>query len=104
MYGRNLLESHTIVMTKKHRTTRRSLWKLLIVLTIGVCILGLLRISKSTPQLASPTRTKRISSQFYTGNPKIAFLFLARRHLPLDFLWQAFFEVSYAFFASFFLF
>lgn len=87
-------------MTKKqsssqpHRTTRKStlwlVWKLLIILTLVVCILGLLRINNSTPHHASPTR--RISSQFYTGNPKIAFLFLARRHLPLDFLWQTFFE------------
>ncbi|XP_074340427.1 glycosyltransferase BC10-like isoform X2 [Apium graveolens] len=89
---RNVLESHTTAMTKKHRTSRRSVWKLLIIVTIGVCIIGLLIITKLTPQLPSPAPTRRISSQFYTGNPKIAFLFLARRHLPLDFLWQAFFE------------
>ncbi|KAK1379165.1 Core-2/I-branching beta-1,6-N-acetylglucosaminyltransferase family protein [Heracleum sosnowskyi] len=78
-------------MTKKQlssRSTRKSLWKLLIILTLGACILGLFRISNST----SPRISPRISSQFYSGNPKIAFLFLARRHLPLDFLWQTFFE------------
>ncbi|KAB5569632.1 hypothetical protein DKX38_003425 [Salix brachista] len=31
-------------------------------------------------------------SHHFEGTPKIAFLFLARRHLPLDFLWDSFFK------------
>lgn len=81
-------------MTKKQSWSwHRTLWKLLIILTIGVSIIGLLlSITYSAPPHLASTRRIRISSQFYTGNPKVAFLFLARRHLPLDFLWQGFFE------------
>lgn len=39
-------------------------------------------------------RSRSVSSYVFEGNAKIAFLFLARRNLPLDFLWGSFFEVS----------
>ncbi|WOH11474.1 hypothetical protein DCAR_0830961 [Daucus carota subsp. sativus] len=85
-------------MTKKppsSRSPRRALrfgWKLLILLTLALCIFGLHRILNLTSQLTPPRSPTRISARFYTGNPKLAFLFLVRRDLPLDFLWQAFFE------------
>uniref|UniRef100_A0A175YLW5 Uncharacterized protein n=1 Tax=Daucus carota subsp. sativus TaxID=79200 RepID=A0A175YLW5_DAUCS len=88
-------------MTKKppsSRSPRRALrfgWKLLILLTLALCIFGLHRILNLTSQLTPPRSPTRISARFYTGNPKLAFLFLVRRDLPLDFLWQAFFEVGW---------
>uniref|UniRef100_A0A3Q7F598 Core-2/I-branching beta-1,6-N-acetylglucosaminyltransferase family protein n=1 Tax=Solanum lycopersicum TaxID=4081 RepID=A0A3Q7F598_SOLLC len=44
-------------------------------------------LSSSTSSISSRSR-----ALYYTGNPKVAFLFLVRRNLPLDFLWGNFFE------------
>ncbi|KAL5990141.1 hypothetical protein ACLOJK_011038 [Asimina triloba] len=41
---------------------------------------------------AAASIVHRPSDRFF-GIPKIAFLFLARGDLPLDFLWQGFFQV-----------
>ncbi|XP_052183191.1 glycosyltransferase BC10 isoform X2 [Diospyros lotus] len=63
-------------------------WKILIVLSVSLCVLALLRIQRySQPPLSS-----RVSNLEFHGTPKVAFLFLARRNLPLDFLWGSFFE------------
>lgn len=68
-------------------------WRMVIVLSIALCVLILFRLQNSQPQLsASSLRRSQISTNTYEGNPKIAFLFLTRRNLPLDFLWGSFFE------------
>ncbi|XVF26084.1 hypothetical protein REPUB_Repub13aG0269500 [Reevesia pubescens] len=75
-------------------------WKLVILLSLSLCFFALLRlhfsphISASTYSLSpAHTRSLRISrDNFDYGPPKIAFLFLARLNLPLDFLWGCFFE------------
>ncbi|CAN8240776.1 unnamed protein product [Cochlearia groenlandica] len=72
-------------------------WKLIITLSAAFCILTLLVIqfqSRSTSTLPSLSAARsRISHRKYSGDrPKIAFLFLARRDLPLDFLWDSFFK------------
>lgn len=73
----------------------RSGFKLVIILSIGLCFFALLRLHFSSDTLISRARRPSISRDvvFFTGPPKIAFLFLVRRELPLDFLWGSFFEV-----------
>ncbi|XP_027087819.1 uncharacterized protein LOC113783286 [Coffea eugenioides] len=78
-------------------------WKLVIGVCIILCLMAFLRLqyslsySDSEPGLSPPTsfvrhRSRFMSSYEFEGNAKIAFLFLARRNLPLDFLWGSFFE------------
>ncbi|KAG5561326.1 hypothetical protein RHGRI_004375 [Rhododendron griersonianum] len=85
-------------------------WKLVIALSISLCLLALLRLqyyssqesddddlSRSSSSSSSSSsrftpRRSRISNVPFQGPPKVAFLFLARRNLPLDFLWGTFFE------------
>ncbi|XP_062088297.1 glycosyltransferase BC10-like isoform X2 [Humulus lupulus] len=73
-------------------------WKLLIFLSVALCVLALLRLHSqpdpfSSSQSSISLARSRISrDNVFTGPPKIAFLFLARRNLPLDFLWGSFFE------------
>ncbi|CAI9086824.1 OLC1v1020741C2 [Oldenlandia corymbosa var. corymbosa] len=94
-------------------------WKLLTGLSIVLCILAFLRLynyAQTFPSTASseselldsgPTfpvlssssspllhhRSRFVNSYAgFKGNSKIAFLFLARKNLPLDFLWGSFFE------------
>ncbi|XP_070023642.1 glycosyltransferase BC10-like [Nicotiana tabacum] len=79
-------------------------WKLLIVvsltLTIVLCMLAFLRLQRFLPS-HSQNPSSSVSRRFlhpnwdsisFRGDPKVAFLFLARRNLPLDFLWKSFFE------------
>ncbi|EOY28772.1 hypothetical protein QUC31_013223 [Theobroma cacao] len=73
-------------------------WKLVILLSVALCFVALLRLHFS-PDLSSPNSLSRparvrsrISGGTFDGIPKIAFLFLARFNLPLDFLWGSFFE------------
>ncbi|KAA3478175.1 leucine--tRNA ligase, chloroplastic/mitochondrial [Gossypium australe] len=73
-------------------------WKLVVFLSFALCFIALLRLHFS-PDISSPTnslsRTRwrsRIPRYNFDGPPKIAFLFLARLNLPLDFLWGSFFE------------
>ncbi|GFP85082.1 hypothetical protein PHJA_000652000 [Phtheirospermum japonicum] len=72
-------------------------WKLVLLASIVLCVLAFFRIqqySQSTGSFSAahlPRRSRVPSSQFM-GDPKIAFLFLVRRNLPLDFLWESFFE------------
>lgn len=91
------------MMMKKHSSPNLTIrqtfwfgWKLVIILSITLCVLALLRVQRSQSQLSSSSsyilsRRSRTPVEFY-GNPKIAFLFLSRQNLPLDFLWQTFFE------------
>ncbi|GFZ06344.1 core-2/I-branching beta-1,6-N-acetylglucosaminyltransferase family protein [Actinidia rufa] len=73
--------------------------KLAISLSISLCVFALLRIQyDSQSELYSSSsvhRRSRVSSIGFEGPPKIAFLFLARRDLPIDFLWGSFFEVGW---------
>lgn len=93
------------MMMKKHSSPNLTIrqtfwfgWKLVIILSITLCVLALLRVQRFQSQLSSSSssyilsRRSRIPVELY-GNPKIAFLFLTRQNLPLDFLWQTFFEV-----------
>ncbi|KAM1666487.1 hypothetical protein ACFX1X_046115 [Malus domestica] len=72
--------------------------RLFIVLSILLCLLAFLRLIHSQskdqpPVFASPTRFPAvIHDNQFEGPPKVAFLFLARRDLPLDFLWNTFFK------------
>ncbi|KAK4398882.1 Glycosyltransferase BC10 [Sesamum angolense] len=72
-------------------------WKLVILVSVVLCLLAFLRIqqySRSTDSsfsAALPRKSLVLGYQF-RGTPKIAFLFLLRRNLPLDFLWENFFE------------
>ncbi|KAB2613587.1 hypothetical protein D8674_035903 [Pyrus ussuriensis x Pyrus communis] len=72
--------------------------RLFIVLSVILCLLAFLRLIHSPskdqpPVFASPTRfPAAIRDNQFEGPPKVAFLFLARRDLPLDFLWNTFFK------------
>lgn len=78
------------------------IWKLLILLSIIFLVMTLARIQfyyDTSPQSSSGRVYRRsqlpmIDDEGFEGNPRIAYLFLVRRDLPLDFLWQSFFEVS----------
>ncbi|XP_021719735.1 uncharacterized protein LOC110687397 [Chenopodium quinoa] len=67
--------------------------KVVILISILLCIFGFWKFQS---QLISPARTaqlsRRVDPTLFVGPPKFAFLFLTRRHLPLDFLWGSFFE------------
>ncbi|KAG6639049.1 glycosyltransferase BC10-like isoform X2 [Carya illinoinensis] len=71
-------------------------WKLVVFLSLALCALALLRLH-SQPDLSSPSPSRvrpRISHYILDRPSKIAFLFLARTNLPLDFLWDTFFEYA----------
>ncbi|KAK3039653.1 hypothetical protein RJ639_026994, partial [Escallonia herrerae] len=76
-------------LSKRH--SFRLGWKLVVLVAVGLCVIGLLKLQS---ELAAPPArgSRRIRADAFVGSPKVAFLFLARRDLPLDFLWQAFFE------------
>ena len=93
-------EGQDWVMTKKRapspiRHLLRFCSKLIIFLSVLLCLFAFLRLhfQPKLQQLFSTSRTYRRHHHF-EGPPKIAFLFLVRRNLPLDFLWGAFFKVS----------
>ncbi|CAN8305418.1 unnamed protein product [Cochlearia groenlandica] len=70
-------------------------WKLIMSFSVALCLLALLRIQLQYGSVKTTTTLGRISavarSENSGENPKIAFLFLTRRDLPLDFLWDGFF-------------
>lgn len=74
-------------------------FKLIIALSILLCFFAFWKLQSdefpndtvSTSRLARRPRSLTSNSSF-EGVPKIAFLFLVRRDLPLDFLWSSFFE------------
>lgn len=83
-------------------TSRRGVvsfrWNLITALSASLCVLALFSIyhrqSRPVPSLSAAR--SRIPLQKYSGDrPKIAFLFLARHDLPLDFLWDRFFKVRW---------
>ncbi|CAL9015112.1 unnamed protein product [Prunus brigantina] len=92
-----------MMMTKKSppipaRHVLRFSWKLVVILSITLCALAFFKLHSQPDLYSSPSslsiarsRVSRHGNNF-SGPPKIAFLFLARRSLPLDFLWGSFFE------------
>nr|GMD08947.1 glycosyltransferase BC10-like isoform X1 [Ipomoea batatas] len=71
-------------------------WKLVIAASFILCILVFLRLQRyslsDSETILSVSRNYKPSNDNFSGNPKVAFLFLARRNLPLDFLWRSFFQ------------
>lgn len=71
-------------------------WKVLIALSLSLCILALLRLHLySTTVTNDPILSRRLarfSTVRFEGPPRVAFLFLTRRKLPLDFVWDIFFQ------------
>ncbi|KAF9608006.1 hypothetical protein IFM89_004887 [Coptis chinensis] len=68
--------------------------KLAIFLSIVLCVFAFFRLHSQSPQFRkhySSTSTFQVVTQF-NGQPKISFLFLARKDLPLDFLWNNFLQ------------
>ncbi|XP_038711409.1 glycosyltransferase BC10-like [Tripterygium wilfordii] len=75
---------------------RHVVWRILFALTVTVAVFSLLRLQfqpdiSSTESIAR-ARYRVAARDIFTGRPKVAFLFLVRRELPLDFLWGSFFE------------
>ncbi|XP_039060266.1 glycosyltransferase BC10-like isoform X2 [Hibiscus syriacus] len=74
-------------------------WKLVVVFSFALFFYALIRLHFSA-EISSPTKylsRARLRSRIprynnINGTPKIAFLFLSRFNLPLDFLWGGFFE------------
>ncbi|KAK9285452.1 hypothetical protein L1049_024645 [Liquidambar formosana] len=93
-------------MTKKRPSSsvRHLNWfgtKLVLSLFVLLCFLALLglihhshsKLQSSSSSIFTSRRSRSFgSSNNFQGPPKVAFLFLARRKLPLDFLWGAFFK------------
>ncbi|XP_059662546.1 glycosyltransferase BC10-like [Cornus florida] len=67
-------------------------WRFVISLMIGLCILTLLRRQNELDSSVSLGSRSMLDDDSFEGNPKVAFMFIARRNLPLDFLWGSFFE------------
>nr|GMD06956.1 glycosyltransferase BC10-like isoform X1 [Ipomoea batatas] len=77
-------------------------WKLVIAASFVLCILAFLRLQRyslsdshlipASETVISVSRSYKPPNDNFSGNPKVAFLFLARRNLPLDFLWRSFFQ------------
>lgn len=82
-------------MTKKRapfspsfRTQLWFLFQLAVSLSVIACVLALLKIqSQPVPPVAV-----HFEEVEFLGTPKVAFLFLARADLPLDFIWHGFFQ------------
>ena len=79
-------------------TSTRLSWKLLILfcgcLSCVVVLAALFRLHSSDANSYHLKVTRSSLSTTFQGPPKIAFLFLVRRNIPLDFLWDTFFQVS----------
>jgi hypothetical protein len=83
-------------------------WNVVVLLSVALCLFALFTLhsqysppdisSSSSSSFSSRQRARISRDNFFQGSPKIAFLFLARRNLPLDFLWDTFFEVFHFFF------
>ncbi|XP_042519616.1 glycosyltransferase BC10-like [Macadamia integrifolia] len=86
-------------MTKKRPSfsVRYVFWfvlKLLLSLSVVLCFFALLKLNSQSRQQFSIAyaRSSLSLDEHFVGIPKIAFLFLARKDLPLDFVWWGFFE------------
>ncbi|XP_020222044.1 glycosyltransferase BC10 [Cajanus cajan] len=77
------------VPKRRHAMSR----KMLILFSASLsCVVVLLLASLFRFHSPKPPIQVSRSRLFFDGPPKIAFLFLVRRNLPLDFLWDAFFQ------------
>ncbi|WJX22869.1 hypothetical protein P8452_12136 [Trifolium repens] len=80
---------------RRHVSTRLSC-KLLILFSVSIfCVVvlaaaALFSVNSNSISNKPPIRISRAT--VFHGPPKIAFLFLVRRNIPLDFLWGAFFQ------------
>ncbi|KAG5234677.1 hypothetical protein OIU78_024511 [Salix suchowensis] len=83
-----------ILLQQSRRRVIWSGWKLVIILSMGLCVFALFRLHLSPPPetLLSRRRSSFSREVVFGGPPKVAYLFLVRRGLPLDFLWGSFFE------------
>ncbi|VVA17573.1 PREDICTED: Core-2/I-branching beta-1 [Prunus dulcis] len=89
-------------MTKKRasspmRQLLRLVTGLIIIVSIFLCLLAFLRVLHSQSKLPPSFFTSQRSHAFiqedqFKGPPKVAFLFLVHRDLPLYFLWDTFFK------------
>ncbi|ESR63019.1 hypothetical protein CICLE_v10015649mg [Citrus x clementina] len=68
-------------------------WKLVTFFCIAFSLVALFRLHLRY-DISSSAVSRTRSRIHYDGPAKIAFLFLARRELPLDFLWGSFFEIA----------
>ncbi|KAE8689347.1 Core-2/I-branching beta-1,6-N-acetylglucosaminyltransferase family protein isoform 2 [Hibiscus syriacus] len=62
--------------------------KVLAVLLVSLCMASLVLVETQYSRIVSLASLRHR----FTGNPKIAFLFIARNRLPLDMIWDAFFK------------
>ncbi|KAK1302791.1 hypothetical protein QJS10_CPB12g00690 [Acorus calamus] len=77
---------------RKLSSVRHRMWwgvKLVVSLSIIISIFSIIWIQSQT---SSTSPLQKYSPTPFSGNPKIAFLFLAKSNLPLDFLWDTFFQ------------
>lgn len=66
--------------------------KFVVCLSIVLCVWGVFTVHSSSRSSSSlPVPKNRVVCS-YNGPPKIAFMFLTRNYLPLDFLWDSFFQ------------
>lgn len=91
---------------RRHVSSIKLSGKLLILFTVSIfCVVVLVTLAlftlNSNSNSTKPS-TIRISNVVFDGPPKIAFLFLVRQNIPLDFLWGAFFQVPSISSSSFF--
>ncbi|KAL2475685.1 Core-2/I-branching beta-1 [Abeliophyllum distichum] len=86
----------SVLPVKPMRHVLWLVWKMVILASIILCVWAFFKLQKYSESPVSPysslPRKSRVFLDRFEGNAKIAFLFLARRDLPLDFLWGSFFE------------
>uniref|UniRef100_A0A803M1T1 Core-2/I-branching beta-1,6-N-acetylglucosaminyltransferase family protein n=1 Tax=Chenopodium quinoa TaxID=63459 RepID=A0A803M1T1_CHEQI len=84
----------TMTSTKKLRFSHfRQNLKVVILISILLCIFGFWKFQSQFVSSAKTAQlSRRVGPTLFVGPRKIAFLFLTRRHLPLDFLWGSLFE------------
>ncbi|KAL8235501.1 hypothetical protein R6Q59_016582 [Mikania micrantha] len=70
-------------MRKKSPSLLWVVWKLMILLSFIFLLVAVVRINDTSP---------RLPDDVLEGNPRVAFMFLVRLDLPLDFLWHTFYE------------
>lgn len=86
----------TLLLPSSSTSAQRRFWnglKIFSVLTVLICIIAFTQMSQWSSTFDPKTRRSfYYNPVVITGTPKIAFLFLARMDIPLDFLWHVFFQ------------
>ncbi|GAB2240046.1 hypothetical protein Droror1_Dr00020564 [Drosera rotundifolia] len=86
------------MMTKRQGpvvTARQAVWvgfAVVVVFSVLICVTMMWKLHSESLRFGVGVRRKRGGGEEWVGFGKIAFLFLVRRDLPLDFLWGSFFE------------